>query len=244
MDQDMTTQDTGARQIGRRDLLKKGAMGAGVVGVVWAAPAIEGLTLSPAYGVAASGGCHGTFLFDVKLPRPSTQHASVPKQSGCVGAVTNSDWNGQRQTVTSTLVGGGPGCSFTNMNFDGKHFGQAFFGAFEVTSPTPGGTTISAQFISDQGNANGDLGPPVWGDGNFNADGNNKADPPGDGTNGDGHGRNGTDGDQGNVNDGIDGDSNATGDGTNGDAANATPGDAANTADGDTGTAHITVTCL
>jgi len=254
MDDETTAPETGERHIGRRDLLKKGAMGAGVVGVVWAAPAIEGLTLSPAYGVAASGGCHGTFLFDVKLPRDTTQHASTPTRTGCVAAITNSDWNGKHETVTSTLIAGGPGCTFNAMNFDGKGRNQ-FVGAYAVTNPVPGSQTISAQFVSDAGNINADLGPPQWGnhaDG-FDranvADGNNKADV--------------TDGnDVTNVTDGTNASDGPNGDGTDVadvadgiNHANAADGfNFADTADGnnqanvgdnnDLGTAHLTVTCL
>ncbi len=40
----------------RRDLLKKGAIGAGAAGVVWAAPKIEGLSLRPDYASAGTSG--------------------------------------------------------------------------------------------------------------------------------------------------------------------------------------------
>jgi hypothetical protein len=55
------TEDTGMgsegddRRVGRRDAIKRGAVGAGVMGVVWAAPAIQGLSLRPDYAAAASG---------------------------------------------------------------------------------------------------------------------------------------------------------------------------------------------
>lgn len=40
--------------IGRRDAIKKAAIGATAAGVVWSAPRIEGLSLRPAYAAATS----------------------------------------------------------------------------------------------------------------------------------------------------------------------------------------------
>jgi len=55
MDEEMNAQDTPESGLGRRDVLKRGAIGAGVMGVVWASPVIEGLSLRPDYAAAASG---------------------------------------------------------------------------------------------------------------------------------------------------------------------------------------------
>jgi hypothetical protein len=59
-----------ASQIDRRDLLKKGVLGVGVAGVVWAAPHIDRLSLRPDYASAASvtKACSGDFTFDAPLP--------------------------------------------------------------------------------------------------------------------------------------------------------------------------------
>jgi hypothetical protein len=62
------------------------------------------------------------------------------------------------------------------MNWDGKGFrsnadfadGDGWAHAQLHNPPTPGGQTITAQFVNDA-NQSGDLGPPVWG--NSSADG-------------------------------------------------------------------------
>jgi hypothetical protein len=72
----------GDSRIGRRDALKKAAVGAGVAGIVWSAPKIADLSLAPDFAAAASGGCSGTFTIDVPLPgdRDSTD-PSTPLDS-------------------------------------------------------------------------------------------------------------------------------------------------------------------
>ena len=52
--------------IGRREAIKKGAIGAAAAGVVWSAPRIEGLNLRPNYAAAASG-AGGPFNFTIQL---------------------------------------------------------------------------------------------------------------------------------------------------------------------------------
>src|SRR5207302_10969337 len=49
------------QHVGRRDVLKKGAVGVAATGIAWAAPTIQGLTARPDYAAAASAGCRGTF---------------------------------------------------------------------------------------------------------------------------------------------------------------------------------------
>lgn len=77
---DIGTPEGKGRRINRREALKKGAIGAGAVGVVWAAPAIEGLSLTPAYAAASSGlssvACTGGASFDLALPCPAPGHSS------------------------------------------------------------------------------------------------------------------------------------------------------------------------
>ncbi len=68
-------------RMGRRDVLKKGAVGAGVAGVVWAAPEIIGLSTSPAYAAASSHSvsnqpCSGDANFAIKIPCPPDGHLS------------------------------------------------------------------------------------------------------------------------------------------------------------------------
>jgi hypothetical protein len=48
-----------ARSISRRSALKKAAAAASVAGVVWAAPAVEGLSIIPDYTAAALSSVHG-----------------------------------------------------------------------------------------------------------------------------------------------------------------------------------------
>ena len=55
-----------ADMIGRRDAIKKTAVGAAAAGVVWSAPRIEGLSLRPIYAAAASG-AGGPFNFDIGI---------------------------------------------------------------------------------------------------------------------------------------------------------------------------------
>ncbi len=79
-DNDIGATDGEARRFNRRAALKKGAVGAGVVGVVWAAPAIEGLSLTPAYASASSGlstvMCTGSAKFSLTIPCPAPGHSS------------------------------------------------------------------------------------------------------------------------------------------------------------------------
>lgn len=79
------------RRMARRDLLKKGALGAGVAGVVWTSPEIVGLATRPAYAAASSapaGGngpptnnvsnvaCSGDVTFNITIPCPPDGHGS------------------------------------------------------------------------------------------------------------------------------------------------------------------------
>lgn len=42
--------------LGRREAIKRAAVGAATAGLVWSAPRVEGLSLRPAYAAASSGG--------------------------------------------------------------------------------------------------------------------------------------------------------------------------------------------
>ena len=63
----------------RRDLIKKAAVGSGVVAAVWVAPRVDGLSLRPDY--AAAGTASGTFTF-VRNGVQGNQAYSVPTPSG------------------------------------------------------------------------------------------------------------------------------------------------------------------
>jgi len=86
----------------------------------------------------------------------------------------------------------------------------------------PGGSTISAQFQSDNGNFHGDLGSPVFNDNPNDGKNANVAD-----------GNNASNGD----------DFGADGDQSPGNVANGNDGDIGQK-DTDVGVAHFTVTCL
>jgi hypothetical protein len=85
---DVEPSTTEPRRMARRDLLKKGAMGAGVAGVVWTSPEILGLVTRPAYAAASSApssdsgppsnvsnvACTGDIGFNIKIPCPPDGH--------------------------------------------------------------------------------------------------------------------------------------------------------------------------
>jgi hypothetical protein len=73
MDSETTVHGEDREGLSRRDALKRGAIGTGVVGVAWAAPAIVGLSSSPAYGATSSNShvpCTGDASFDIPIPCP------------------------------------------------------------------------------------------------------------------------------------------------------------------------------
>ncbi|MGH9028067.1 MAG: twin-arginine translocation signal domain-containing protein [Acidimicrobiales bacterium] len=87
-------------RLDRRDLLKKGAIGAAAVGVVWAAPEIIGLTTAPAYAQGTSGlsttPCSGDITFDLAIPCPPSGHGSANEtpsaNCGVQGITVDSHW--------------------------------------------------------------------------------------------------------------------------------------------------------
>src|SRR5207244_411428 len=77
-------QDEGT--IGRRDVLKRSAVGAAAAGIVWAAPTITGLSVRPDYAAAASPGtCQGTFGANADVPHgtPDSTTTSDSKTAAC-----------------------------------------------------------------------------------------------------------------------------------------------------------------
>jgi hypothetical protein len=97
-----------ARGVSRRDLIKKGAIGTGAaVGIAWAAPKIEGLSLQPAYAAALSvpptttttttllpppPPCtSGDFTFNIALPGttagPASAGGDARASAGCADIV-------------------------------------------------------------------------------------------------------------------------------------------------------------
>jgi hypothetical protein len=92
--------DGDASRISRRDALKKGAIGAGVIGVVWSAPVIEGLAIRPAYGAVASGQQSPHCTADVSS---NVQLGCTAKQTG--GGVFGSPITGQTPHQPSDATG-------------------------------------------------------------------------------------------------------------------------------------------
>lgn len=80
-----------ARRMDRRAVLKKGAVGAGMAGVIWAAPEIVGLATSPAYASASSSRtisnapCTADLVFDLSIPCPPGGHGvkDFPATGNC-----------------------------------------------------------------------------------------------------------------------------------------------------------------
>lgn len=83
----VTASDDGVDEaaISRREALKKAAIGAGVVGAVWSAPRIEGLSIVPDY--AAAGTFAGTIVFN-KNQRDCNPGASANCWGNCTGTNT------------------------------------------------------------------------------------------------------------------------------------------------------------
>jgi hypothetical protein len=125
----------------RRDVLKKAAVGAGVAGVVWTAPAVVGLSMTPAFAAAGSKTppvCAGDFTFDVKLPgNIHSPSSSIGTASGkaCTDLTLqvsshydlhppgNQSICGVQeprsyQTISINKIAGGAGCTINAVTYD------------------------------------------------------------------------------------------------------------------------------
>jgi hypothetical protein len=154
--------DEDVSRLDRRDLLKKGAVGVGVVGVVWAAPHIQRLSLRPDYASAASvtKPCTGDFTFDVALPGTMNGPASgsgnqLGKACTDLTLSTKQTYGAQVdradrfwKTVTVDKHAGGANCTITKLHFDPS---DATNGTCQSNAPTLHGTSDQC---SDYGAAN------------------------------------------------------------------------------------------
>lgn len=111
-------------QTGRRDMLKKGVVAAGVAGAAWVAPKVDGLSLRPDYASAQSAG----------TPNPLTSNAGLGPGLGAPNTVNQSflvlpagtvnitqDWDPNNGTLTLTRDAGT--CAFTSLNAAGSDDG-------------------------------------------------------------------------------------------------------------------------
>jgi hypothetical protein len=91
MDESQADIESDHGRIGRRDALKKAAVGAGVAGIVWTAPRIADLSLAPDYAAASSGGCSGVFTFNIALPGSTNDHSDLEVRDFTAQACGNFD---------------------------------------------------------------------------------------------------------------------------------------------------------
>ena len=124
-------------QQSRRDLLKKGAVGATVAGVVWQAPKVRGLSLRPDYAAAGTDSCVGTF--------------SVIVSDHCGGDAINN--------TSPPLTPCSPGTVMGTFNAAGTG-GVCLIDGSYSGSPINSGLTCNATFESGGGNWSATL--PAW----------------------------------------------------------------------------------
>ncbi len=97
----------------RRELLKKSAVAAGVVGVAWSAPRVEGLSLRPDYAAAQSGQVCSAYQI-----RPGTGSVIHPVNGDTLSLNMNEGGPGAVSSVTVEVRGDGGVLTNCSVNMD------------------------------------------------------------------------------------------------------------------------------